>query len=240
MADEPVPVSDLLRWSETLSALARTGIGFTASTFERERYEEILAVAGDISAAAKARLSGPGQHSAAPGGAELVQEWLAEVRPGVAGYVTPRVAVGAVVGNAAGEILLVQRRDSGVWLYPTGWADVGYSAAEVAVKEVAEETGLSVEPVALVMVLDGLRLGFSAAPLYSLVFHCRVAEPATSVRPHLLECAAAGWFGRAGLPSPLAGGHRWVDHAFDVIDDKTAEVLFDRPRIPAWRPAAQP
>ena len=58
------------------------------------------------------------------------------VGEGVPGYVTPKVAVGAVVGNDDGEILLVQRADSGIWLYPTGWADVGYSPAEVAVKEV--------------------------------------------------------------------------------------------------------
>ena len=48
-------------------------------------------------------------------------------------------AVGAVVGNDDGEILLIQRADSGRWLYPTGWADVGYSASEVVVKEVAEK-----------------------------------------------------------------------------------------------------
>ena len=42
------------------------------------------------------------------------------------------------------KILLVQRADSGVWLYPTGWADVGYSPAEVALKEVEEETGIAV------------------------------------------------------------------------------------------------
>ena len=47
---------------------------------------------------------------------------------GVSGYVTPKVAVGAVVGNDDGEILLIQRSDSGIWLYPTGWADIGYSA----------------------------------------------------------------------------------------------------------------
>ena len=51
--------------------------------------------------------------------------------------------------------------DSGVWLYPTGWADVGYSAAEVVVKEVLEETGIEAEPLRLIAVLDGLRLGFS-------------------------------------------------------------------------------
>ena len=105
---------------------------------------------------------------------EWVGEWMAGVGSGVPGYVTPKVAVGAVVGNDEGEILLVQRADSGVWLYPTGWADVGYSPAEVAVKEVREETGIEVEPVRLLAVLDGMRLGFTRVPLYSLVFHCRM------------------------------------------------------------------
>ena len=43
----------------------------------------------------------------------LVEEWLKMVGEGVAGYVTPKVAVGAVVGNDAGEILLIQRGDTG-------------------------------------------------------------------------------------------------------------------------------
>ena len=33
---------DLLRWSETLAAVARTGLGFTQSLYERERFEEVL------------------------------------------------------------------------------------------------------------------------------------------------------------------------------------------------------
>ena len=102
----------------------------------------------------------------------LFEEWLASVGDGVDGYVTPKVAVAAVVANEAGEILLTQRADSGVWLYPVGWADVGYSPSEVAVKEVYEETGIECEPRRLIMVLDGLRLGFTRIPLYSLVFHC--------------------------------------------------------------------
>ena len=106
------------------------------------------------------------------------------------GYVTPKVAVGAVVGNDAGEILLVQRADSGIWLYPTGWADVGYSASEVAVKEVHEETGIECEVVRLIAVLDGLRLGFTRIPLYSLVFHCRAVGG--DARGHPLETAGVG------------------------------------------------
>jgi len=39
------------------------------------------------------------------------------------------------VTNDRGELLLIQRADSGVWLYPTGWCDVGYSAPEVVVKK---------------------------------------------------------------------------------------------------------
>ena len=235
MTGEPVAVRDLLRWSETLAAIARTGIGFTSSTYERERYEEVLAVAAEISCDARHRLATAGHRPPVDDPAQLVQEWLADVRPGMAGYVTPRLSVGAIVGNDAREILLVQRRDSGVWLYPTGWADVGYSASEVAVKEVAEEAGLAVEPVRLVMVLDGLRLGFSRSPIYSLVFHCRLTGPAAEVRPHPLECAAAAWFPRDHLPSPLAGARGWAERAFDAIDGKAVDVLFDVPRSPPWR-----
>ncbi len=160
--------------------------------------------------------------------AVLVEEWLATVGEGVAGYVTPKTAVGAVVGNEAGEILLVQRADSGVWLYPTGWADVGYSPAEVAVKEVREETGICCEPQRLIAVLDGLRLGFSRIPLYSLVFHCRMTGG--ELAPHPLECADVGWFGEDALPSPMAGSARWAPAAFAAIRGEPLEVVFDAPR----------
>ena len=152
----PSPLAQLLRWSESLAAIARTGLGFTESLYERERFEEVLRVAADIGVAADEGASGVEDAEG------LVQEWLSAVGEGVPGYVTPKVAVGAAVGNDKGELLLVKRADSGVWLYPTGWADVGYSAAEVVVKEVLEETGIEAEPLRLIAVLDGLRLGFTA------------------------------------------------------------------------------
>src|SRR3979409_2459870 len=132
--EDTVSAQDLLRWSEALSGIARTGLGFTQSLYEQERFEEILKVAADIRVMAGHELATEA----------LVEEWLRAVGEGVGGYVTPKVAVGAVVGNDAGELLLIQRGDSGIWLYPTGWADVGYSASEVAVKEVKEETGVDV------------------------------------------------------------------------------------------------
>lgn len=222
-----VAEADLLRWAETLAAIARTGLGFTQSLYERERYEEILSVAAEMRARAA-------DHPA-PG--RLVEEWLRSVGEGVAGYVTPKLAVGAVVGNDAGEILLIRRSDSGRWLYPTGWADVGYSPAEVVVKEVEEETGIEVDVLRLVAVLDGLRAGFTRIPFYSLVFSCRAVGG--SLRPHPLECAGIGWFSEDRLPEPLAGPERWVDLAFRAIRGEVTDVVFDRPRRPPWRSSAE-
>jgi ADP-ribose pyrophosphatase YjhB (NUDIX family) len=228
--DGPVSSQELLRWSESLSAIARTGLGFTKSLYEQERFQEVLKVAADIRVKASDEAAADGE------AAELVGEWLRSVGEGVAGYVTPKVAVGAVVGNEKGELLLVKRADSGVWLYPTGWADVGYSASEVVVKEVKEETGIDVEPLRLIAVLDGFRLGFTRVPLYSLVFHCRPVGGELSAHP--LECVEVGWFAEEELPLPLAGAERWGHHVFAALRGETVDVLFDPPRRPTWRGGA--
>jgi ADP-ribose pyrophosphatase YjhB (NUDIX family) len=228
---------DLARWAESLSAIARTGLGFTDSLYERERFEEILRVAADIKAALRGSSGGEGEDSGTRPPEELVDEWMASVGRGVAGYVTPKVAVGAVVGNERHELLLVKRADTGAWLYPTGWADVGYSASEVVVKEVREETGIEVEPIRLIAVLDGLRGGFTRVPLYSLVFLCR--SDGGQLAAHPLECADVGWFGEDRLPSPLAGASRWLSLALAAVRGEPVEVLFDRPRRPPWRGAPE-
>lgn len=221
----PPTRQDLIRWSEALSGIARTGLGFTESLYERERFEEVLAVAGDIRAAADADGELDAEH--------FVDEWMKGVGRGIAGYVTPKVAVGAVVYNEDGEILLVQRADSGIWLYPTGWADVGYSASEIAVKEVREETGIVCEPVRLIALLDGLRLGFTQVPLYSLVFLCRSLSG--TLEAHPLETSGVGWFAEDALPSPIAGIGQWGKHAFAAIRGDDVGVLYDEPRDRPWR-----
>jgi ADP-ribose pyrophosphatase YjhB (NUDIX family) len=226
---DPTPsTKQLLRWSQALAGIARTGLGFTESLYEQERFEEILRVAADIQAVA----DGAEDEADRDVGGQ-VQEWLAAVGKGVPGYATPKVAVGAAVGNDKGEILLVQRADSGVWLYPTGWADIGYSAAEVVVKEVEEETGIEVEVVRLAAVLDGLRIGISRIPLYSLVFHCRAVGG--ELKAHPLECADVGWFTQDALPSPMAGIERWGDQIFAALRGEPVEVLYDPVRAPIWR-----
>ncbi|MDW3176632.1 MAG: NUDIX hydrolase N-terminal domain-containing protein [Acidimicrobiia bacterium] len=221
---EPSSVTEqeLLRWSEMLSALARTGLAFTESLYEQERFEEILAVAAEIQAG-----------SSLPIDPEvLVTEWTKTIGHGVPGYVTPKVTVGAIVGNEQGELLLMQRADSGIWLYPTGWADVGYSAAEVAVKEVWEETGIKSEVVDMLGVHDGMRLGFTRIPLYSVVFHLRAIGG--DLKPHPLECTDVGWFAEGELPEPMYATERWAPRAFAAIRGESLPVEFDDVRTPPW------
>jgi ADP-ribose pyrophosphatase YjhB (NUDIX family) len=210
-----VSPSDLLRWAEALAGVARTGLGFTENLYERERFEEVLKVAADIRYHALEEVEAGVQ----------IEEWISTVGKGVPGYVTPKTAVGAVVGNEAGEILLVQRAGTGVWLYPTGWADIGYSPSEVAVKEVEEETGIHVEPVALMAVFDGMRLGFHSMT-------------GGALKPHPLECLDVGFFARDNLPEPLAGSGLWVDMAFEAIEGRQKKTFFDLPRDPTWRSSA--
>ena len=213
-----------MRWSEALAAVARTGLGFTQSLYERERFEEVLHIAGDMRASIAADAELDVEH--------YVDEWMRSVGEGVAGYVTPKSAIGAVCYDDQGRILLVQRADSGVWLYPTGWADVGYSPAEVAVKEVREETGIECVPEGVVAVLDGMRMGIPRIPLYSTVFLCRATGG--ELQAHPLETRDVGWFAEDELPEWTVGAQQWGRHAFAAIRGEPLPVLFDPPRAQPW------
>lgn len=219
--------AQLARWSESLAAIARTGLAFTQNLYERERYEEVLHVAADIKAAFEESNELRRERG------HFVQEWMDNIGEDIPGYVTPKVAVGAIVGNDAGEILLVKRVPSGVWLYPTGWADVGYSAAEVVVKEVREETGIEAEPVQLLGVVDGMRMGFTKFGMYMLLFHCRATGG--ELNPHPLETDGCGWFAKDQLPQVTAGAEWWAERAFAAINGEVFTASFDAPRSPMWR-----
>ncbi len=209
-------------------------MAFTENLYERERYEEVLHVAADIKAAAQAadeeiEVEREVDH--------FVQEWMESIGEGVPGYVTPKVAIGAIVGNDNDEILLVQRKDSGIWLYPTGWADVGYSPSEVAVKEVSEETGIDCEVNRLLGVVDGQRMGFSRFGMYMLLFHCTATGG--ELTPHPLETGDVGWFTRDALPEATAGAGWWGPMAFAAIDGDMADATFDAVRPDVWRGAGE-
>src|ERR1700722_20038401 len=59
-------------------------------------------------------------------------------------------SVNVVVANDAGEILLIRRSDNDNWALPGGAIDLGESAAQAAVRETREETGIDCEITGLV------------------------------------------------------------------------------------------
>jgi ADP-ribose pyrophosphatase YjhB (NUDIX family) len=68
----------------------------------------------------------------------------------------PLVGVGAVVIHR-GRVLLIQRGKEprkGQWSLPGGMVELGESLVDALVRELREETGLAVEPVELVELLD--------------------------------------------------------------------------------------
>jgi ADP-ribose pyrophosphatase YjhB (NUDIX family) len=66
-----------------------------------------------------------------------------------------------------GRILLVKESDDGGWAVPGGWADVGESAAEGAVREVYEEAGYRVRAVRLISAYDRDRHNLPPSPTTS-------------------------------------------------------------------------
>jgi len=130
----------LLSIAKRLQSIAQAGIFYSEDKpFDRERYQEIADISVKIL----------GQLTDEP--IEKIGNLFTEERDG---YQTPKVDIRAVVFNELGEILMVKEKVDGRWSLPGGWADVGYSPAEVAVKEVQEETGLDVKTVRVLGIFD--------------------------------------------------------------------------------------
>jgi ADP-ribose pyrophosphatase YjhB (NUDIX family) len=84
----------------------------------------------------------------------------------------------AVVVDRDGRILLHRRSDNRLWSIPGGAMEVGESIAETVVREVREETGLSVEPQRLVGIYSNPRRVIAYADgevrqEFSVCFACR-------------------------------------------------------------------
>ncbi|MFC3982831.1 NUDIX hydrolase [Streptosporangium jomthongense] len=78
------------------------------------------------------------------------------------------VSVAGVIIDDQGRALLIQRRDNGHWEAPGGILERDEDIVSGLLREVREETGLEVEPVALTGVYKNMPRGIVA-----LVFRCR-------------------------------------------------------------------
>lgn len=132
----------------------------------------------------------------------------------------PIVGVGAVVVDA-GRVLLVQRGREplkGKWSLPGGMLELGESLHEGVVREVEEETGLQVEPLELLELLDrivreqtpeGERVRFQ----YVIAdYLCRVTGGTLKAAS---DAAAVRWVERA----------EWNSHSALALDPITVRVI---------------
>jgi ADP-ribose pyrophosphatase YjhB (NUDIX family) len=84
----------------------------------------------------------------------------------------PLVGIGAVIFSAAGEVLLVKRRHeplAGQWSLPGGMLELGETLEAGVVREIEEETGLTVGVGPVVEVFDRILLDDAAKVRYHFV-----------------------------------------------------------------------
>jgi len=126
-----------LDMAKRLQAVAQAGLEYSDNKYDIDRYEQIRALSLEIM-----------QDFTGMTMMRLTNGFASE-----SGYPTPKVDVRGVVFRGD-KILMVRETIDGNWSIPGGWADVGLTPFEVARKEVFEESGLIVEPLRLLAVLD--------------------------------------------------------------------------------------
>jgi ADP-ribose pyrophosphatase YjhB (NUDIX family) len=170
-----------LEWAQRLQAIAQAGLTYARDPYDLERFRQVRALAVEIVS----------EHTGAS------EERVTEAFARGTGYATPKVDVRAVVFRDD-EVLLIREKAVGLWALPGGWADVGESPGEVAVRETLEEAGYEVRATKVLAVLDKSRHHPPSLDyVYKLFIGCELigGEPRTS---H--ETDGVGFFAADRLP----------------------------------------
>jgi ADP-ribose pyrophosphatase YjhB (NUDIX family) len=197
-----------LVWARRLQALAQSGLAYSPNPFDRERFEEIRAIAAEMMAACS--------------GEEL--ERVLDLFTNQSGYATPKVDVRGVAFDERGRILLVKERADGMWTLPGGWADVSDTPSAAVEREVFEESGYRAKAVKLLAVWDRTKQGHRPPRpfrIYKIVIRCELTGGSAA---ESLETAGAGFFAEDALP-PLSLAR--------VTPSQIAR-LFEHYRHPEW------
>ncbi|GMK37727.1 ADP-ribose pyrophosphatase [Paenibacillus sp. CCS19] len=171
-----------LEWAKQIQAIAQTGLTYARDVYDIERYEALREMSIEI-------LS---NYTVA--GEEKIKLTFASDT----GYATPKVDIRAVVFHDD-QLLLVREKVDGAWSLPGGWADIGLSPSEVAVKEVQEESGYTVRPVRLLAVLDKKFHNHPPEPyhIYKMFIQCEIVGGDAQIG---IETSAVGFFEETNLP----------------------------------------
>lgn len=117
---------DIAAYLDEVQSIARTGLHYSPTVFDRERFERLLALTEEVYES----LIG----ASVP---ELHERFAREI-----GYITAKVGIEVALIDDDGQMLVVRRADDRRWAMVSGYLDPNEHPAQGAVREVAEELGL--------------------------------------------------------------------------------------------------
>lgn len=130
-------IDQFTKWAINLQSIAQAGLHYGKDVFDRERYEQVRKIAGEMMQAKTG----------------LPKEQIKTLFLGDEGYQTPKIETRAAIFKDD-KILLVRERMAQEWSLPGGWNDYDQTTAQNCVKEAREESGRIVKPVKLIAVQD--------------------------------------------------------------------------------------
>jgi ADP-ribose pyrophosphatase YjhB (NUDIX family) len=167
-----IPPSEQLRfWAHELGGMAKTGLLHTENSYDKDRYERMLAIAEAMAALTIATEFTPDR------------PYLPDV-----GIPTPKIGCSVAAFDDKGRAVLIQRADNKRWALPGGMAEIGTPPSENALREFSEETGFEAELERLVGVYDNKRFA-SVSPyqFYICLFRARITGGSATVSNESLE-----------------------------------------------------
>lgn len=133
-----------------------------------------------------------------------VPEFVVRLRDHVGTELLWLPGVTGVVLDGADRVLLVRRSDNGRWALVSGILEPGEEPARALVREIAEETRVDAEVLALAYVDVSRPVVYpngDRAQYLDLTFLCRHVGGEATVGDE--ESTAVGWFALGDLPEPL-------------------------------------
>jgi 8-oxo-dGTP pyrophosphatase MutT (NUDIX family) len=138
-----------------------------------------------------------------------ISDYLRSLRAKLGNDLLLMPSVTGVIFDQQRRLLMVLHADRRIWVLPGGCIDPGETPVDAVVREVWEETGLRVEPVALRGVHSGpdflVRYDNGDQAIYVMsVFECRATGG--TLRPDGMETLDVRYFSEAelmALPTPV-------------------------------------
>ncbi|WP_424685908.1 NUDIX hydrolase [Enterococcus sp.] len=123
----------------------------------------------------------------------------------------PLVTVGAsvILLNEDNQILLIHRRDNGLWGLPAGSTEINEAPVDTAVREVEEETGLRLrrDELALIQVFGGEDFFYTypnGDQCSNVIISYSARIKTQKLTKITLETNDASWFSPSDIPTTIA------------------------------------